>query len=353
MNHHISSDGSFLHRNHAIVFYLDYLVRSFVGITAKFWWWVCTVENLLTDLVVMGNLLGVLLFVVLFNKLLLLVSDEFPIHFKIASRPNANWLGVACSMVCMVAQVANIIAARIPLQQGSVSSMSVSCIQKVRIILPIIWWIHSIMALAWGFLVVVIGKSLQTILANSSMNSVPQSKVIIVGQGYLVNHVSSTELATIAASLLGISLISNHPVAGSIIVTHHKVSVFFPGRFIVYGPIRLTHNFSHGSASASLIGRCPYFFFVRFVIWHVWHRPQTCATCCRKFRHVKCWRIVCSVLVSPGWHSIVWYHSTTLFWSEAGITIFSLWQMSSCFFPPPKKALIWKPDVLDFNNLNS
>ena len=87
------------------------------------------------------------------------------------------------------------------------------------------------------------------------------------GTGESWRQVNSTKLATtVAASLLGISLISNHPVAGSIIVTHHRFSVFFPGRFIVYGPIKSTHNFSHGSASASLIGRCPYFFFVRLVI---------------------------------------------------------------------------------------
>merc|ERR1739837_55009 len=106
------------------------------------------------------------------------------------------------------------------------------------------------------------------IAANSTLNSDPLSKVIFLGHGYLDNHACSTAWATVCASLLGICFISNQEVAGSIIVTYHMVEYFFLTSFdlayfligILYGPIRSTHNWCHGTTSGSFAGSRPYFF---------------------------------------------------------------------------------------------
>ena len=119
----------------------------------------------------------------------------------------------------------------------------------------------------------------RTIVANSAINSLPRSDITCVGQGYQVNHACSTILAMVSALLFGISLISNHPVAGSIIAIHHNVKGLELLFFMVYGPIRLTQSFSHGSAFASLGSKCPYFFFCHFAIWQVGHFEQTSCTC--------------------------------------------------------------------------
>jgi hypothetical protein len=131
-------------------------------------------------------------------------------------------------------------------------------------------------------------------------------------------------LAIVIASLFGISLISNHPVAGSIIVTHQSTRFFLPHLLIVYGPTKSTHNTSQGSASASFGGNNPYFLLDHFVFWHIWHFVHTSCTSFLSFGHHRYCLRVCSVLVSPGWHSVSWYHSTTRFCNAVGITILSL-----------------------------
>eukprot|EP00957_Ditylum_brightwellii_P006688 508170-Ditylum_brightwellii.AAC.1 len=57
---------------------------------------------------------------------------------------------------------------------------------------------------------------------NSAMNLVPLSSITSVGQGYWLNHVCSMTFAMMSAHLVFILTISNHPVAGSIMVTDHK-----------------------------------------------------------------------------------------------------------------------------------
>ena len=130
--------------------------------------------------------------------------------------------------------------------------------------------------------------------------------------------------ATVSARLSGISAISIHPVAGSIIVAHHKSTSFLElGCLNLYGPIRSTHSLSHGSASASLAGSWPYLeLWVRFVVWHVTHLEQTLRTVVVNPRHQKCCLMVISVLVSPGWHKVLWYHSVSGSCSDSGTTIF-------------------------------
>jgi hypothetical protein len=62
--------------------------------------------------------------------------------------------------------------------------------------------------------------------------------------------------------------ISNHPDAGSIIVTHLQTRAVLPLCLILFGPtIRSTQSLSHGIASASFSGKCPHFlcFFSFFV----------------------------------------------------------------------------------------
>ena len=157
------------------------------------------------------------------------------------------------------------------------------------------------------------------------MNSFPLSHCTMPGHGYRVIHVTSIKWAMVSARLSGISTISNHPVAGSIIVKQCSVKVDLPLRSIWYGPIRSIHSTSQaGSTSASLGGNLPYFFLIFFVNWHVWHLPHMRTTPSWSFGHVKCCRIVISVRLIPGWHNWLWYHSTTCFCSFVGTTILSL-----------------------------
>jgi hypothetical protein len=66
-----------------------------------------------------------------------------------------------------------------------------------------------------------------------------------------------TTLAVVMASWLVSSLISNHHLAGSIIVIHESCKGSDPFRLMIYGPMMSTQSLSHGS-EASLIGKCPY-----------------------------------------------------------------------------------------------
>ena len=139
--------------------------------------------------------------------------------------------------------------------------------------------------------------------ANSARNSLPISIMTFSGQGYQVSHVSSTSLSTTSAVLVLISLISNHPVPGSIIVTAHNLIGFLffcMSLYYLYGPIKSTHRVSHGTCSACFSGRFLYFFLFLLHNWQVWHLLHTSCTVSLRFYHVKCCLIVCSVLVSPG-----------------------------------------------------
>ena len=69
----------------------------------------------------------------------------------------------------------------------------------------------------------------------------------------------------------GSSTISNQLLAGSIIVRHIK-SICVPSLPLrVYGPIRSTHNASHGVVIATLVGSFPYFSFLRLLVYQEWH----------------------------------------------------------------------------------
>ena len=127
---------------------------------------------------------------------------------------------------------------------------------------------------------------------NSAMNSVPLSKMTSCGQGYLVSQVCSTKLVMTSAHLvLGTLCISNQPVAGSIIVMHQRIRSVFPFLLILYGPIMSTHSFSQRRLFAffsGISGKCPYFFFVFLVSWHVWHVEHSFWMCSCILDHVKC-----------------------------------------------------------------
>jgi hypothetical protein len=68
-----------------------------------------------------------------------------------------------------------------------------------------------------------IPSSVFAIFAKSPMNSVPLSKFNMFGQGYRVKLPLQCLLLQDKSSLLGISRLSNQPVAGYIIVTYHRL----------------------------------------------------------------------------------------------------------------------------------
>jgi hypothetical protein len=121
-------------------------------------------------------------------------------------------------------------------------------------------------------------------LPTTPINSLPLSKVICLGHGYLENHSCSTVLATVMDCLSSYCWISNQLVAGSIIVTHLQINSSFPFYLFLKGPIKSTHSLSHGGALASFGGRNSYFllssfislaywanfYIIRNVISHVW-----------------------------------------------------------------------------------
>jgi len=80
-------------------------------------------------------------------------------------------------------------------------------------------------------------------------------------------------LATVIDFLSSYCLISNQPVAGSIIVVHFKGGILTPLilLLILHGPMRLTHSLSHGFTSAVFSGRRPYFFTCFFSFWQMAH----------------------------------------------------------------------------------
>ena len=140
-----------------------------------------------------------------------------------------------------------------------------------------------------------------------------------------------------------ISTISNQPVAGSIIVRHHKVKAFLYFLLSVYGPMRSTHRVSQGSASACFSDKNPYFFVYLFVIWHVEHVPHCFCTSFLRFLKVKCCQIDSSVWFIPGWHNTLWYHFTICFCNFFGTTILLSLQYNSIglLSPPWKDCLTY------------
>ena len=67
------------------------------------------------------------------------------------------------------------------------------------------------------------------------------------------------------------STISNQLEAGSIIVRHIK-SICDPSLLLrVYGPIRSTHNTSHGVMMTVFVGSLPYLSVRRLLIWQDLH----------------------------------------------------------------------------------
>ena len=89
-----------------------------------------------------------------------------------------------------------------------------------------------------------------------------KSYVIIVGLRYLHDHVCSTRFFIVASGLSFYFIISNHPVAGSIIVKSFSISGSpLLSILILYGPIRSTNNLSTGVAFASLVVKRLYFNF--------------------------------------------------------------------------------------------
>ena len=100
-------------------------------------------------------------------------------------------------------------------------------------------------------------------------NSFPHFYVIILGRGYLHNHLFSNRFYILAAWLSLYCTISNHPVAGSIIVKAFSIRVSsWPYLLILFGPIRSTNNISHGISYGLLAVNLPYvkFFFPFFWI---------------------------------------------------------------------------------------
>ena len=84
-------------------------------------------------------------------------------------------------------------------------------------------------------------------------NSFPRSYIIIVGLRYLHNHVCCTRFAIIAACLSLYYIISNHPVAGYIIMNDFSMrDLSWPSPPILYRIRICTNNLSQGMAAASL-----------------------------------------------------------------------------------------------------
>ena len=102
-----------------------------------------------------------------------------------------------------------------------------------------------------------------------------------------------------SAHLVSIDVMSNQPVARSIIVKAHRVNFLLLFKML-YGPIRLIHIVSQGVVSTFLACNLLYLTVLVLVIWHVGHDAQTVLTVLVSPPHVNCWRIVCSVRVSLG-----------------------------------------------------
>ena len=88
------------------------------------------------------------------------------------------------------------------------------------------------------------------------------SYVIYIGLGYLDSHVVSTKFVIVISLLSLYSVILNHPVTGSMIVTAFRSKLYFlPFIHMTQVPIISTYILFHGIYSVNLAGNLPYFFF--------------------------------------------------------------------------------------------
>ena len=165
-------------------------------------------------------------------------------------------------------------AVRMLAHGSSSSSESLSQTWNVQIMFPTVWCTCSTAELACGLRVTVVltltPQSCFSILLASALNSLPRSKMTSEGHGQCDNHACSGTLVMLSVAFVDVSLISNQPVVGSIIVKAQSVngSFFLFLQLILHGPIRSTHEASQGAISASLGGMCPCFFWDHFVTWH-------------------------------------------------------------------------------------
>ena len=145
------------------------------------------------------------------------------------------------------------------------------------IMLCMTWWTRSMIEFAWGLRVVIILRlipySFLRVSRTSAANSLPLSMTTSVGHGYRVNQVNSSRLAISSAAFMSTWVISNHPVAGSIMVRQWSCVSCLPFP-ILYGPMRSMHKVCHGTTSgAGLGGSFPYFCCV----------PLAVCKCCRPY----------------------------------------------------------------------
>ena len=177
------------------------------------------------------RLVSLWLFLSIRNYFLFLICDQFAVKgmLNMASLPYTSWVGLALRVVWTTALIADCAAARIP-EQGSCSSNSTSLPYSEHsndVALRLMSSLdHSIgLGVTSGDRFSLLNRNHHgPFWQTSPMNSMPLSNISWVGHGYRVSHVCSTTFATRSAVLVLISLISNHDVAGSIIVTHHSVN---------------------------------------------------------------------------------------------------------------------------------
>ena len=106
-------------------------------------------------------------------------------------------------------------------------------------ICPNTWWIISMIVFAWGF----VGESglafkpylfsIKILLNSWPMNYDTRSYAMLIGQGYLSNHVVPTKFSTVIDLLVLYWIYSNHPITGSNIATDFNIKGFpsFPAYF--------------------------------------------------------------------------------------------------------------------------
>ena len=167
------------------------------------------------------------------------------------------------------------------------------------------------------------------------MNSLPLSWMQYNDRRYLANHVSSTSIAIYSAYLLLIAAISAQLDPSSIIVSAQICTVFVwiltpssassNSHLIFYGPHRSTESNSQGlitlsSRSGSLQSLTT---FVSFISLHVSYVPVISFQRLPMPVHVKLSRTLSSSLLAPGYWSVSWYHSRSIFRSDDGSQILS------------------------------
>ena len=142
------------------------------------------------------------------------------------SLPKNNWPGIFCLVRWYILRTAKNSATKIYIH-GSVSSTYVSCRAYVRTRLISTWCIISMVAFACGFpgesgfVLIQYYCSINLLLYSWLSNSLPPSYVISTGHGYGTFHIVSTKFAIVIYFLSLYSIILNHLVTGSTIVTDY------------------------------------------------------------------------------------------------------------------------------------